>query len=57
MKKDLYRFAKARQRDPLFKISKQQIEAMEREYWLKYNNSKLNTMLNRIIIIYENNQT
>ena len=46
MKKDLYRFAKARQRDPLFKISKQQIEAMEREYWLKYNNHKLNTILN-----------
>ena len=46
-KKDLYRFAKARQRNPLFKISKQQIEAIEREFWLKYNNSKLNTMLER----------
>jgi len=47
MKKDLYRFAKARQRDPLFKISKQQIEVIEREFCLKYNNSKLNTMLER----------
>ena len=47
MKKDLYRFAKARQRYPLFKISKPQIDAIEREYWLKYNNSKLNTMLER----------
>ena len=47
MKKDLYRFAKARQRDPLFKISKQQIIALEREYWLKWNNHKLNTMLER----------
>jgi|TARA_B110000008_G_scaffold78027_1_gene79571 hypothetical protein len=47
MKKDLYRFAKARQRDPLFKISKQQIEAIEREFYLKYNNYKLNNMLSR----------
>jgi hypothetical protein len=47
MKKDLYRFAKARQRDPLFKISKKEIEAIERSFYLKYNNSKLNTMLER----------
>jgi len=46
MKRDLYRFAKARQRDPLFKISKQQIIAIETAYYSKLNNYKLNTMLN-----------
>ena len=45
-KKDLYRFAKARQRDPLFKISKKEIEAIERSFNLKYNNYKQNQMLN-----------
>ena len=46
MKRDLYRFAKARQRNPLFKITKQEIEMMENQYWKRYNNYRLNTMLN-----------
>ena len=46
MKRDLYRFAKARQRNPLFKITKQEIEMMEDQYWKRYNNYRLNTMLN-----------
>ena len=30
-----------------FKISKKEIEAIEREFYLKYNNYKLNNMLSR----------
>ena len=45
MKRDLYRFAKARQRDPPFKITKQQIIAIERQYWTRYNNDTIETML------------
>jgi|19_taG_2_1085344.scaffolds.fasta_scaffold84929_2 hypothetical protein len=29
----------------MFKISRAQIEAVERQYWAKYNNSELNSML------------
>jgi len=29
----------------MFKISRAQIEAVERQYWAKYNNSKLDSML------------
>ena len=28
-------------------LTKQQIELVELQYWKRYNNSKLNTMLNR----------
>jgi hypothetical protein len=31
----------------VLKLTKQQIELVELQYWKRYNNSKLNTMLNR----------
>ena len=45
MKKDLYRFAKARKnkRVELFKLNKEQLEMIEYNYYSKYNNSMHNT--------------
>ena len=31
----------------IIKLTKQQIELVELQYWKRYNNYKLNTMLNR----------
>jgi hypothetical protein len=31
----------------VLKLTKQQIELVELQYWKRYNNYKLNTMLNR----------
>jgi len=31
----------------VLKLTKQQIQMIEDQYWKRYNNSKLNTMLNR----------
>jgi len=36
-----------RTRKVVLKLTKQQIELVELQYWKIYNNSKLNTMLNR----------
>jgi len=30
----------------ILKLTKQQLEMVEDQYWKRYNNSKLNTMLN-----------
>ena len=38
---------KKRTRKVVLKLTKQQIELVELQYWKRYNNSKLNTMLNR----------
>jgi hypothetical protein len=35
---------------PLFKITRAQIEAVERQYWARYNNDELDSML-----YYKNN--
>ena len=39
--------SKKRTRKVVLKLTKQQIELVELQYWKRYNNSKLNTMLNR----------
>ena len=41
MKKDLYRFAKARKnkRVELFKLTKEQLEMIEYKYYSRFNNS------------------
>ena len=31
----------------ILKLTKQQLQMVEDQYWKRYNNSKLNTMLNR----------
>ncbi len=36
-----------RTRKVVLKLTKQQIELVELQYWKRYNNHKLNTMLNR----------
>jgi hypothetical protein len=36
-----------RTRKVVLKLTKQQIQMIEDQYWKRYNNSKLNTMLNR----------
>ena len=36
-----------RTRKVVLKLTKQQIELVELQYWKSYNNYKLNTMLNR----------
>ena len=36
-----------RTRKVVLKLNKQQIELVELQYWKRYNNYKLNTMLNR----------
>jgi len=36
-----------RTRKVVLKLTKQQIELVELQYWKRYNNYKLNTMLNR----------
>ena len=36
-----------RTRKVVLKLTKQQIELVELQYWKRYNNSKLNTMLVR----------
>lgn len=36
-----------RTRKVILKLTKQQIQMMEDQYWKRYNNSKLNTMLRR----------
>ena len=38
---------KKRTRKVVLKLTRQQIQMMEDQYWKRYNNSKLNTMLNR----------
>ena len=38
---------KKRTRKVVLKLTKQQIELAELQYWKRYNNHKLNTMLNR----------
>ena len=37
---------KKRTRKVILKLTKQQIKLSEMEYWKRYNNYKLNTMLN-----------
>ena len=46
MKKDLYRFAKARKnkRVELFKLNSEEIKMIEYQYYSKYNNSIHNTI-------------
>jgi len=38
---------KKRTRKVVLKLTKQQIELVELQYWKRYNNNKLNTMLYR----------
>ena len=38
---------KKRTRKVILKLTKQQLEMVEDQYWNRYNNSKLNTMLYR----------
>ena len=38
---------KKRTRKVILKLTKQQIELVELQYWKRYNNNKLNTMLYR----------
>ena len=51
MKKDLYRFAKARRdkRVELFKLNKEQLDMIEHNYYSKFNKNyyKQNTTTNR----------
>jgi hypothetical protein len=37
---------KKRNSKVILKLTKQQLEMVEDQYWKRYNNSKLNTMLN-----------
>ena len=38
---------KKRTRKVILKLTRQQIQMMEDQYWKRYNNHKLNSMLNR----------
>ena len=38
---------KKRTRKVILKLTKQQLEMVENQYWKRYNNYKLNTMINR----------
>ena len=39
--------SKKRTRKVVLKLTKQQLQMVEDQYWKRYNNYKLNTMLNR----------